>query len=96
MHVRIIAPELRVWFSTEKMAGIPLLTAIEAVGGQGWFPDAATVTPELLSVAHTLGLKVGVWTVNERDALKAAVADGVDAICTDYPDRLALLLGRMH
>ena len=63
------------------------------MGAEGWFPEAVLATPERIERARALGLKVGVWTVNDIQAMRAAATNGVDAICTDYPDRLATVLG---
>ena len=40
------------------------------------------------------GMAVHVWTVNETPDLQRLVALGVDGIITDYPDRLAAVLGQ--
>jgi glycerophosphoryl diester phosphodiesterase len=39
-----------------------------------------------------LGLKVGVWTVNDARSMRGFARAGVDAIVTDRPDRLATLV----
>ena len=41
---------------------------------------------ELLTQAKKLGLKVHVWTVNEKAHMEQLVHAGVDAIITNYPD----------
>lgn len=51
-------------------------------------PDYRLVTPELVEKAHAAGLKVNVWTVNSHKAMQRMIALDVDAIMTDYPDRL--------
>lgn len=51
-------------------------------------PDYHVVDAELVERAHNAGLKVNVWTVNSAKAMDAMLALGVDAIMTDYPDRL--------
>lgn len=38
--------------------------------------------------AHTLGLKVIPWTINDADTMRAQIAAGADGIITDYPARL--------
>jgi glycerophosphoryl diester phosphodiesterase len=40
------------------------------------------------------GLKIGVWTVNEPEAMRQMVSLGCDAITTDDPRSLMDLLGR--
>jgi glycerophosphoryl diester phosphodiesterase len=50
------------------------------------------VTPRLLQLAHSEGLKVFVYTVNEERAMRRWIDLGVDGIFTNYPDRLATVL----
>lgn len=91
-HVCTMAPELRVWCSSKDDESTARLDDIAAMGAEGWFPDAAHATPENIDRARALRLKVGVWTVNDIQEMRAAAANGIDAICTDYPDRLAAVL----
>jgi glycerophosphoryl diester phosphodiesterase len=44
------------------------------------------LTPDLLERAHSAGLLVGAWTVNEPAAIHAAWHLGVDSVTTDRPD----------
>jgi glycerophosphoryl diester phosphodiesterase len=55
-------------------------------------PDYRLVTQELVESAHAAGLKVNVWTVNNSTAMRNMIALGVDAIMTDYPNRLYEIL----
>lgn len=64
---------------------IPRLVA--AAGGATWGPWYRDLTRETLSEAHSLGLRVAVWTVNRVDEMRSLARLGVDAIVTDYPDR---------
>jgi glycerophosphoryl diester phosphodiesterase len=66
-----------------------IVKAIMAAGGQGWFGYRTDVTAERVKEAHALGLKVGVWTVNDPEEMRLMAKCGVDAICTDRPDLLA-------
>jgi glycerophosphoryl diester phosphodiesterase len=50
-------------------------------------PQTTLVTPELCRVAHDNGMPVSTWTANDPDLMRQLVADGVDAITTDWPDR---------
>jgi glycerophosphoryl diester phosphodiesterase len=62
--------------------------AIAAAGGQGWLAFHASATQAPIEEAHALGLKVGVWNVNDGEDARMFVRRGVDAICSDYPDIL--------
>ena len=43
---------------------------------------------EIIEQAHSRGLKVFVWTVNEKNDIKRFTKMGVDGIFSDYPDRI--------
>lgn len=55
------------------------------------FPRVSLVTERLARWARARGLFVGTWTVNETADLKRMVRLGVDAVATNYPERLAAL-----
>jgi glycerophosphoryl diester phosphodiesterase len=61
---------------------------VKAAGGTVWSPYFGDLTPELLSEARTLGLKVVVWTVNDPAGIERMLALGVDGIISDRPDRV--------
>ena len=50
------------------------------------------VTPRLLKVAHSLNLKVEIWTINDIETSKKLITLGVDGIITDRPDLIDNLL----
>lgn len=50
------------------------------------------VTPRLVRAAHSRGVRVDVWTVNEPDRMRALLDLGVDSIMTDRPETLAKVL----
>ena len=60
---------------------------VVAAGCSVWSPFYRDLTEETLIEAHTLGLRVVVWTVNEVDSMLDLARLGVDGIITDYPDR---------
>lgn len=72
-----------------------VIKAAKAAGADGWFPYFADINRATMSEALDLGLKVGAWTVNETDDLARLADLGVDGLCTDYPDRLSVLLKGM-
>jgi len=57
------------------------------------FAGQPLVTPELVAHAHRYGLHVHVWTINEPDEMRRLLDLGVDGIVTDFPGRLAALIG---
>jgi glycerophosphoryl diester phosphodiesterase len=66
---------------------------IRAAGGAIWSPYWRDVTPELIAVSHTLGLKVVVWTVNQPADMARLIEMGVDGIISDRPDLLRNVAG---
>jgi glycerophosphoryl diester phosphodiesterase len=50
------------------------------------------VTAAMVRSAHRLGIKVIPWTVDDEPTMRAMVADGVDGLITNYPDRLRRVL----
>lgn len=66
--------------------------AAKAGGADGWFSYFADVNRATLTEARDLALQVGAWTVNEANDLARLADLGVDGLCTDYPDRLAVVL----
>lgn len=52
------------------------------------------VTPAFVKAAHGRNLNVSVWTVNAEDEMRQLIRAGVDGIITDYPDRLAVVVGK--
>ncbi len=65
---------------------------VKAAGGHTWSSYHGEVSAEKIQQAHDLGLKVKVWTVNEPEQMEALIEMDVDAIITDYPDRLRRIL----
>jgi len=61
---------------------------VKTAGGAIWSPYYGDLTPALLDESHRLGLKVVVWTVNDRATMERFIDLGVDGIISDYPDRL--------
>lgn len=53
----------------------------------------SVVTPRLLDLAHTLGLEVHVWTVDEPAIMESLLAMGVDGLITDVPSTALRVLG---
>jgi glycerophosphoryl diester phosphodiesterase len=51
-------------------------------------PKYTSVSSEIVAQAHQAGLLVNAWTVNEPVMVQRMVAAQVDAIITNYPDRV--------
>jgi len=68
--------------------------AIHAAGGQYWSLNYRQLDRKNLEEAHSLGLKVIVWTPNVKEEMRRLIDMGVDGITTDRPDLLKELLSR--
>jgi glycerophosphoryl diester phosphodiesterase len=65
---------------------------VAAADCQTWSPHYRNARPDEIAAARALGLKVIPWTVNERADMERLIAQGVDGIITDYPDRLRAVM----
>jgi len=90
-HVKKLAPNAVCWLNTLSRARVPP-EAIKNSGGDGWFCPLDRVSASAVRQAHALGLSFGAWTVNRARDLRKLAALGLDAICTDRPDRLQQIL----
>ena len=62
--------------------------AVKAAGGKIWSPLYEDVTASSIAEAHSLGLPVIVWTVNDPKDMSRLIDLGVDGIISDRPDLL--------
>ncbi len=68
--------------------------AIHAAGGQYWSPNYRQLDRKNVEEAHSLGLKVIVWTPNKKEEMRRLIDMGVDGMTTDRPDLLKEVLSR--
>jgi glycerophosphoryl diester phosphodiesterase len=98
-RVRQLRPEARVaaLYSARALPGpavVPELQALARAGVGFVGLEQALVTAEVATQARLAGLTLGVWTVNERDAIARFIDQGVGVVITDRPDLAKELLGR--
>ncbi|MBI3800056.1 MAG: glycerophosphodiester phosphodiesterase [Deltaproteobacteria bacterium] len=60
------------------------------------FHEIPLVTPETVAAAHTVGLEIHVWTINEPQEMARLLDLGVDGIMSDFPGRLREVVQRHH
>ena len=68
------------------------LAAMHALGVAGVGLDQRLVTPAVVAEARRRGLQIGVWTVNDPDAMRRFGGMSLDFITTDRPDLLKAVL----
>ena len=98
-RVRQLRPEARVaaLYSARRLragAVASELTALAQAGVAFVGLEQGLVTREVAQQARLAGLTLGVWTVNEREAIARFIDQGVGVVITDRPDLAKDLLGR--
>jgi len=58
------------------------------------FPRRHMVTKALVRKARQKGLVLATWTVNEESEMKKLLSFGVDAMATNFPGKLNLILNK--
>lgn len=85
-------PEVTLAFLTKRDTDIKeILSRISFLPGW-WSPHFSVVTADNVAYCHSMGIKVVPWTVDEPSDILAVANCGVDAIISNYPDRLLDLL----
>ena len=59
-----------------------------SLGAQGVALHHSAITPDLVRQARLRNLRCSTWTANRRADVRRVAAAGVDAITSDYPDRV--------
>jgi glycerophosphoryl diester phosphodiesterase len=85
--VQSIDPEIRLALLAEKNREL-LIDAATSMRAYAVNPRFDMVDAAFCDKAHSLGLKVFVWTVDAPDVMRILVRHGVDGIMTNYPARL--------
>lgn len=73
--------------STHRFEIFPFFT-VKHIGADIIHPAYPFVTRPLVLLAHKLGLRVNVWTVNDEATVRRLVFCGVDGIITDCPGKV--------
>jgi glycerophosphoryl diester phosphodiesterase len=88
-HVRYTAPELSIGVLYSHPLGEDELAGLRV---EALHPRWTLADERLLQRAHAAGQQVNVWTVDEETDMRRMIALGVDAIITNFPQRLASIL----
>ncbi|GER86680.1 glycerophosphoryl diester phosphodiesterase [Dictyobacter vulcani] len=79
------------WSADDDPQLVKLAKQITLAGCNWIHLDRQLFTPEILSLIHHNGFKLGIWTVNELAELHMLADAGVDSLTTDRPDLFAYL-----
>ncbi len=58
--------------------------------------DFHLINRDYVELCHALHKQIFVWTVNEQADMERMIAMGVDAVITNFPDRMAALCNKGH
>lgn len=83
-------PEIRTGLLYSRPLSDPIRCA-ESLGASGLFPKRDMLSRRLVEKAHGAGLFVATWVVDKPAEFRKFRAWGVDAIATNYPDRMSRL-----
>jgi len=97
-RVRALAPDIATSFAAGEVADFVQRVATKqltdyhlsgtALQIPPKFHEIPLVTAEIVAAAHTLGLEIHVWTINEPREMERLLDLGVDGIMSDFPGRL--------
>jgi glycerophosphoryl diester phosphodiesterase len=79
-------------YSEEKEKEESPIDRAKAIGAHAILPRKTAVSSRLVTQAHKADLAVATWTANTKNEMKRMLACGVDAMATNYPDRLRALM----
>lgn len=98
LDVRRLAPHLPLGFLYDPLpSSWPVRLRAWRMGGlrpEALHPHRTLARRALIRRAHKRGQRVVTWTVDEPAAMARLIAAGIDAIITNYPDRLRAVLER--
>ena len=86
-RVAVAAPELKIGYITKVWRKHYLTDKVDVLSLK-----KNLVTEKRVTAAHAAGKEVHVWTVNEVEDMGRLLDLNVDAIITNYPDRLARII----
>lgn len=85
-------PDVELSYLTSQEPEISEILAKLSFTPRWWSPNYSVITRENVAYCHALGIKVVPWTVDEPEDITRIASCGVDAIISNYPDRLIELL----
>lgn len=83
---RLLAPEIATAALQESSHPPNLIEYLHALGVQAYHPEEAMTDQSLVAELRATGLRVNVFTVNDRTRQQQLFAFGVSGIFTDFPE----------
>lgn len=93
-HARQLEPRVKTasLYNHDLHKGQSPLEVMAAVGSNGFNTRQKRITQQIVTACHRHRRPVAVYTVNTEKTMERLIALGVDALFTDYPDRLHKVL----
>ncbi len=86
-EMKKLVPEIRTSQLTYEEL-VDIVPALKSAKADIWSPDYTWMTADSIKEAHEAGIQVAPWTLNTPKDWDLAIAEGADAIITDYPAAL--------
>lgn len=81
------------WWPEQTEDGVDVLCSLAMELGCAWIDiDALLFSTDMIDSIQQRGFQLGLWTVNNLDALRQFAALGLDSLTTDRPDLFAQFL----
>lgn len=96
-HAKHLDAEVRTasLYNRELHEGQGPLEVMAAVGSNGFNTSHRRITQQMVDACHRHQRPVAIYTVNNEKKMRQMIEMGVDALFTDYPDRLQKVLEEM-
>lgn len=88
-------PEVKLSYLTSKESDVRKLLGNLSFTPTWWSPEHKDVTDANVAYCHALGVKVVTWSVDEPEDIERVAACRVDAIISNYPDRLIEIIRKL-
>ena len=80
-------------FNKEVHKGMSPPEVMDAVGASAFNVSEDKVSRKIVRASHRSGRPVAVYTINKEGRMRRCLKIGVNALFTDYPDRMLRVLG---
>jgi glycerophosphoryl diester phosphodiesterase len=91
-RLRALEPAARIGLLISRRYPRDIVARARALGAEAIHPEAPLVDRALVAGAHSAGLRVFVFTVDDQQEMSRLLGLGVDGLFTNFPDRMRDLL----